>query len=104
MTEKCYIFAENVITMSATQKTLTAFRIEPKVLERIKDRSKSLNISVNKYVTDLIVKDLNENAILPKATVSAESKSLAKKYSGIVTIPSNEELEKDDRLRAIWER
>jgi len=90
--------------MRTTQKTMTAFRIEPGIMERMKARARNLNISVNRYITNLIVEDLNENSTLPKASMTVESRDFAKRYAGIIENPSSEELQNDEQLRAIWER
>jgi len=90
--------------MQAAQKTMTAFRIEPSILEKVKERAKTLNLSVNSYITNLIVSDLNKSLSLPKASFTDDSLSFAGKYSGILNEPSEEELENDERLKAIWER
>lgn len=90
--------------MQTSQKVMTAFRVETGIYERIRERARGLGISVNRYITTLIVKDLNECATLPKAHISDESISFAGRFAGILNEPGAEELQNDERLKAIWER
>lgn len=90
--------------MRAATKEQTAFRFEPDMIFQMKRRAKSLNLSLNKYVTNLISDDLKKSLTLPKITLPERLDEDIALTSGILREPSQEELYSDERLRRIWER
>jgi len=94
----------NTQQTKAFSKEQTAFRFDPVLIQSMKRRAKSMNISVNKYVTDLIEKDLKDAYALPKVKLPVEFSEDIVEYSGIIPIPSEEELMSDERLERIWRR
>lgn len=88
--------------MLVTAKEQTAFRFAPELISLMKQRSKSLNISVNTYVTNLITRDLEESKTLPKIDLPETLDEDIMRLSGIISCPSQEELDADERLKRIW--
>lgn len=85
-------------------KEQTAFRFEPEMILQMKSRAKSLNLSLNKYVTNLISEDLKKSLTLPKVELPSELDEDIAMAVGILREPYAEELYSDERLRRIWER
>ena len=91
--------------LTATKpKEQTAFRFDPELIASMKRRAHSLNVSLNKYVTDLIEKDIRETYELPKIKLPEILCEDVARYSGIMKPPTKEELESDERLERIWKR
>lgn len=89
---------------AAKPKEQTAFRFESELIEIMKRRAHSLNVSLNRYVTDLIEKDIRETYELPKVKLPEVLCEEVARYSGIMKPPTKEELESDERLERIWKR
>lgn len=85
-------------------KEQTAFRFDPELIASMKRRAHSLNVSLNKYVTDLIEKDIRETYELPKIKLPEILCEDVAKYSGIMRQVTEEELKSDERLERIWKR
>lgn len=92
------------MSVATLPKEQTAFRFEPSLIKTMKIRARSLNISLNKYVTDLVEKDLKESATLPKIESAERLSDIVRQYAGIMALPSDEDLNADERLKRIWER
>ncbi|MCQ2139637.1 MAG: hypothetical protein MJZ09_04615 [Bacteroidales bacterium] len=88
--------------MSTAAKEQTAFRLAPELISMMKQRSRALDISVNTYVTNLIIKDLEESRALPKIDLPKTLDDDILKLSGIISCPSQDELDTDERLKRIW--
>jgi len=94
----------NTMITATQQKEQTAFRFETSLIESMKKRAKGLNISVNKYVTNLIENDLKNAYALPKIKLPSVLSDNVLQYSGVVPMPTSEELKSDERLERIWKR
>lgn len=90
--------------MRAATKEQTAFRFDPGLLAMMKTRAKDLGQSLNSYITSLAQKDLLEARIFPKVELPAEYDPKVKKFSGIMSRPSDDDLRADERLERIWNR
>lgn len=90
--------------MKAAVKEQTAFRFDAEIITQMKRRAKSLNMSVNRYVTGLIEKDLRESLTLPKVKLPLSLDEDVAWASGVLREPDESELMSDERLRNIWER
>lgn len=90
--------------MNAAVKEQTAFRFEPELIQMMKSRARGLGKSLNAYVTGLIEKDLEEMHHLPEVTLTEQLDDIVAKYAGCARIPSQEELDGDERMERIWKR
>ena len=59
---------------------------------------------MNAYVTDLISKDIEDSRCLPVVTLPDTFDEKVRSLSGAMTLPSETDLEKDDRMSRIWKR
>jgi len=87
-----------------TAVTQTAFKFDTQLIPSIKRRAKSLGKSVNKYVLDLIEKDMAEANMLPKISLDGIYDENVERLSGILKNPDMRVVESDSRAKAIWER
>lgn len=90
--------------MNTTVKEQTAFRFEPEMIMMMKSRAKSLGKSLNAYVTDLIAEDLDGIHALPKVRIPDILDDVVAKYEGCCRVPTQQDLDKDERLARIWNR
>jgi len=90
--------------MRTAVKEQTAFRFETDMIQLMKRRAKSLNLSLNKYVAGLISEDLRKSLTLPKVELPLELDEDVAMASGLLREPCEEEMASDERLRRIWER
>lgn len=89
---------------SGAAKEQTAFRFDSQLLQRMKIRAKQQGKSVNKYVSDLIERDLMESETFPCAVLTEADLAFVKQFAGKMTCPTEEELQADPRLERIWKR
>ena len=90
--------------MISAQKEQTAFRFDPWMLTMMKRRAKSLNLSLNSYVTKVISTDLIQSEQFPEVSLKPETGEKAMKYAGIFRMPEVRDFEDDERFNAIWNR
>lgn len=90
--------------MIPVPKEQTVFRFDPEMLVRMKRRAKSLNVSLNRYVTQLISEDLIEAGQFPAVSLDEVENDIIMEYAGSFRLPSQNELANDERLSAIWNR
>lgn len=90
--------------MQTVAKEQTAFRFDPSLISRMKFKAKSLNITVNAYVTKLIESDLQASMTLPKVTLPRKLDDDIAQFTKRGFKPSEKDLISDERLRRIWER
>lgn len=90
--------------MEPAIKEQTAFRFDTDFLLRMKRRAKLQGKSVNRYVTELIERDLLEAEMFPRAVLSDSDVDEVKSFAGRMEFPSADELEQDERLERIWKR
>lgn len=82
----------------------TAFRLDESMIKLMKQRARQRKQSVNAYVAELISNDLKTSLTLPKVQIPSCLDEDVEKLAGVLGVPSEYDLENDDRLRRIWER
>ena len=82
----------------------TAFRLEESVIKMMKHRARLKRISLNAYVSELIENDLRNSSILPQVEIPETLDEDIRRLSGIMSEPTDEMLDGDERLKRIWER
>lgn len=82
----------------------TAFRLDESIIKLMKQRAKQRKQSVNAYVAELISNDLKASCTLPKVELPSHLDEDIEKLAGAIGIPSERDLENDERLCRIWER
>lgn len=90
--------------MRTSTKEQTAFRFDPELISLMKRRAKNRKQSLNSYVTELITNDLRQSATLPKVSLSDKIDDDIIRLSSIIPVPSQSDLESDERLSRIWKR
>ncbi len=85
--------------MENAARVQTVIRLRPEVMERVKYRAKSQNISVNAFVENALVEATK--VPIPKLPKDFKIDPLVESLSGIIPAPSKEMLESDDRLAYI---
>lgn len=85
--------------MENAARVQTVIRLRPDVMERVKYRAKSQNISVNAFVENALVEATK--VPIPKLPKDFKIDPLVESLSGIIPAPSKEMLESDDRLAYI---
>lgn len=85
--------------MENAARVQTVIRLRPEVMERVKYRAKSQNISVNAFVENALVEATKMP--IPKLPKDFKIDPLVESLSGIIPAPSKEMLESDDRLAYI---
>ncbi|MBQ6199121.1 MAG: toxin-antitoxin system HicB family antitoxin [Bacteroidales bacterium] len=92
-------FAKMISFMENTGRVQTVIRLRPDVMERVKYRAKSQNISVNAFVENALIEATK--VPIPKLPKDFKIDPLVESLSGIIPAPSKEMLESDDRLAYI---
>lgn len=85
--------------METIARVQTVIRLRPDVMERVKYRAKSQNISVNAFVENALVEATK--VPIPKLPKDFKIDPLVESLSGIIPAPAKEMLESDDRLAYI---
>ncbi|MGN1210841.1 MAG: multiprotein-bridging factor 1 family protein [Candidatus Cryptobacteroides sp.] len=67
-------------------------------------RSAELGISVKAYLERLVDDDIRKSKRLPKIELPIAFDDVVEKYAGIISCPSQEDLDNDVRLERIWNR
>ena len=92
-------FAKMISIMENAARVQTVIRLRPDVMERVKYRAKSQNISVNAFVENALVEATK--VPIPKRPKDMEIDPIVKSLSGIFPPTTPEMLESDDRLAYI---
>lgn len=72
---------------------------------KIQSRSIALGMSARQYLEKLVDEDLKQSSELPRINLALLRSSAVERYAGIInTVPSQEELDNDERLSRIWNR
>jgi len=82
----------------------TAIKFDRDLTDSMKQRARSLGKSVNRYVRELVEKDLAEANTLPRISLDNIHDQNVLRLSGILKKPDMSVLENDPRAKAIWER
>lgn len=85
--------------MENAARVQTVIRLRPEVMERVKYRAKSQNISVNAFVENSLVEATK--VPIPKLPKDFKIDPLVESLSGIFPPTTKEMLESDDRLAYI---
>lgn len=85
--------------MENAARVQTVIRLRPEVMERVKYRAKSQNISVNAFVENALVEATK--VPIPKLPKDFKIDPLVESLSGIFPPTTKEMLESDDRLAYI---
>lgn len=72
---------------------------------KIRKRSADLGMSAKQYIESLVDEDLRNSGTLPKIGLPLPRNEAVEKYAGIMKIlPSQMELDSDEKLSRIWKR
>ncbi|MGN0194986.1 MAG: helix-turn-helix domain-containing protein [Candidatus Cryptobacteroides sp.] len=72
---------------------------------KIRRRSADLGMSARQYIERLVDEDLRNSGTLPRIELPLPRSEEVEKYAGIMkTLPSQDELDGDERLSRIWNR
>ena len=93
------IFAKMISFMETIARVQTVIRLRPEVMERVKYRAKSQDISVNAFIENALVEATK--VPIPKLPKNFKISPLVESLSGIIPAPTKEMLEADDRLAYI---
>ena len=82
----------------------TAFKFDSNLTVSMKNRAMALGLSLNRYVRNLIEKDIADSKMLPKVSIDDIYDTDIERLSGILKKPNPDKIKDDPRAEAIWER
>lgn len=72
---------------------------------KIRERSADLRIGPRQYIAMLVEKDILEAGLFPKVDLSQIDDEVVERYAGIIkALPTQQDLDNDERLAMIWNR
>ena len=86
------------------QEPASTYGADTGLTGKIRRRSAELGISARMYLERLVEDDIRESRYLPKLAFPLPYDNVVEKYSGIIACPTQEDLDKDERLARIWNR
>lgn len=86
------------------EEPAVAYRIDTNLRDKICMRSAELGISARTYIERLVEDDIRKSRTLPRIELPVVFDDIVEKYAGIISCPSKEELDNDERLARIWNR
>lgn len=89
--------------MEPVTRVQTVIRLKPEVMERVKYRAKSKNMSVNAFMEE-VLEQYTMTPPIPKLPKDFKISPEIKALSGFIPAPTKEMLESDDRLAYIMGR
>lgn len=86
--------------MKPVSRVQTVIRLKPEVMERVKYRAKSKNMSVNAFMEE-VLEQFTMTPPIPKLPKDYKIDPMVKALSGCIPMPSQEVIDSDPRLAYI---
>lgn len=88
--------------METLPRTQMIVRVSPQLFSQLKHNAKRKNLSLNAYVEQELA--LIAKPKLPKLPKDFQPDPVLASFSGLMRIPSQDELDQDPKLAYLWEK